>query len=95
MANLIRSANSGNDWTQNELAAYHITIVPQNKQEFLGLDDPPAPARPSLAGFMAIEDRQQATDGETRRLLHYLDHALNPNVGQEVAVDNFVAKISV
>ncbi|KAF8240065.1 hypothetical protein L208DRAFT_1352965 [Tricholoma matsutake] len=93
MANLIRSAKSGSDWTESELAAYHITIVPQNKQEFFGLDDLPAPASPSLAGFMTIEDREHAMDRETRKLLHYLDLALDPKVGQEAAVDNFAAKL--
>lgn len=93
MANLVRSAKSGSDWTESELAAYHITIVPQNKQEFFGLDDLPAPASPSLAGFMTIEDREHATDRETRKLLHYLDLALDPKVGQEAAVDNFAAKL--
>jgi len=93
MANLIRSAKSGSDWTESELAAYHITIVPQNKQEFFGLDDLPAPATPSLAGFMTTEDRDHATDMETRKLLHYLDLALDPKVGQEAAVDNFAAKL--
>ena len=93
MANLIRSAKSGSDWSANDLAAYHITIVPQNKQEFFGLDDLPAPASPSLAGFMTTEDREQATDRETRKLLHYLDLALDPKMGQEAAVDNFAAKL--
>jgi hypothetical protein len=93
MANLIRSAKPGSDWTQNELAAYHITIVNQNKHEFFGSTDLPAPVVPSLAGFMTTEDREHAVDGATRKLLHYLDLALDPQVGQEAAVDNFAAKL--
>lgn len=34
MANLIRSAKSGNDWTQNELRAYNIQVVDQSFVEF-------------------------------------------------------------
>jgi len=78
---------------RSDLAVYHITIVPQNKQEFFGLDSLPAPASPSLAGFMTTEDREHATDRETRKLLHYLNLALDPKVGQEAAVDNFAAKL--
>jgi hypothetical protein len=93
MAQLIRSAKLGSDWTANELAAYHITVVSQNKQQFFGVPNLPAPARPSLVGFMTTEDRQHAPDSETRKLLHYLDLALDPKVGQEAAVDNFAAKL--
>jgi hypothetical protein len=42
---------------------------------------------------MTIEDREHAADRETRKLLHYLDLALDPQVGQEAAVDNFAAKL--
>jgi hypothetical protein len=52
MANLIRSAKAGSDWTENELDAYHITVVPQNKQDFFGSSVLPAPVNPSLVGFM-------------------------------------------
>jgi hypothetical protein len=93
MAHLIRSAKPGSDWTESELAAYHITVVSQDKQEFFGVPNLPAPARPSLVGFMTTEDRQHAADNETRKLLHYLDLALDPKVGQEAAVDNFAARL--
>ena len=33
------------------------------------------------------------TNSETRMLLHYLDLVLDPNVGQEAVVDNFVEKL--
>lgn len=90
---MIRSAKSGSDWTASELAAYNITVESQNKQQFFGVPDLPAPARPSLVGFLTTEDRQNAPDNETRKLLHYLDLALDPKVGHESAVDNFAAKL--
>jgi len=36
MANLLRTAKSGSDWTRAELDAYNIAIVPQTKAEFFG-----------------------------------------------------------
>jgi hypothetical protein len=36
MANLIRSAKSGSDWSSNELLAYNIVIVPRIDREFFG-----------------------------------------------------------
>ena len=90
---MIRSAKPGSDWTANELNAYHITVVSQNKQQFFGVPNLPAPARPSLVGFQTTEDRQHAADDETRKLLHYLDLALDPKVGLEAAVVNLAAKL--
>ena len=53
----------------------------------------PALVRTSLVGFLTTEDRQHAADSETRKLLHYLDLALDSKVGQEAAVNNFAAKL--
>jgi hypothetical protein len=36
MANIIRSAKSGSDWTNNELNSYNIKIVSKNDVEFFG-----------------------------------------------------------
>jgi hypothetical protein len=72
-ANSIRSAKCASDWTDNELRAYNITVVPQTKEQFFGSAKLPAPTNPSIAGFMKVEDRGDAEDEETRKLLHYLD----------------------
>jgi len=42
---------------------------------------------------MTTEDRENAADSETRKLLHDLDLALDPKVGQEAAVVNFASKL--
>ncbi|PBK69158.1 hypothetical protein ARMSODRAFT_1019148 [Armillaria solidipes] len=43
---------------------------------------------------MNTEDWRQAPDGDTRKLLYYLDLALeSTEAGQEAAVINFVAKL--
>ena len=36
MANLIRSAKSGNDWSTNELPAYNIAVQHQDVLNFFG-----------------------------------------------------------
>lgn len=93
MAQIIRSAKCGSDWTINELAAYNISVVPETIQEFFGTPNLPACNRPSLLGFMSTEDRQFAPDNETRKLLHYLDLALDPKGGQEAAITTLVTKL--
>ena len=95
MAKLIRTAKSGSDWTANELAAYNITVVSQNKEEFFGTTNFPDPAEPTVAGFMTTETRQDAlaADKNMKQLLHYLDLAMNPKVGQEAAVNNFATEL--
>ena len=93
MAQLIRTAKSGSDWTALELRAYNITVVPQSKEEFFGTINLPNPAELSLVGFMTTETRQQAADNNMRKLLHFLDLAMNPKVGMETAVDNFASQL--
>ncbi|KAH9979646.1 hypothetical protein BJV74DRAFT_888074 [Russula compacta] len=93
MAKLLRTAKSGSEWTANELAAYNITVVPQNKDEFFETIDFPVPDEPSLAGFMAAETRLDTEDKKTRQLLYYLDLAMGPKIGQEAAVGNFAAEL--
>jgi hypothetical protein len=63
MANLIRSAKSGNDWTDNELIAYNITIASISPSEFfptpdpsLDLIDPAILNSPAGATYPAISD---------------------------------------
>ncbi|KAG8221628.1 hypothetical protein J3R82DRAFT_1906 [Butyriboletus roseoflavus] len=43
MANLIRSAKSGSDWTQHELRAYNIQMVEQSLVEFFNQNQLPRP----------------------------------------------------
>ena len=88
----MRPANP-DDWNQYELDRFRINITTQNKQEFFGSTDLPTPVAPSLVAFMTVEDREDTVDGETRKLLHYLNLVLDPQVGQEAVVDNFAAKL--
>ncbi|KAH9962220.1 hypothetical protein BC827DRAFT_1199768 [Russula dissimulans] len=79
MANLIRSAKSGNDWTQNELRAYNIQVVEQSLVEFFNQNQLP-PVPPTVRHFCETTDRALAPDDDTYKLLHYLDLAQNPKV---------------
>jgi hypothetical protein len=91
MAKLLRTAKSGSDWTAHELNAYNIVVVSQNEVEFFGTADLPVPTDPSLSGFLKNECRQTAMDKKTKQLIHHLDLAMNPKIGMEAAVDDFVA----
>ncbi|KAJ7212538.1 hypothetical protein GGX14DRAFT_564293 [Mycena pura] len=83
-----RAQNPG----QNELAAYNIRVVEQSLVDFFGVEElPSVPA--SLHAFIATEDRSNATDDETHKLLHHLDLAHTPKDGQEAAVDVFVQQL--
>ncbi|KAG7449797.1 uncharacterized protein BT62DRAFT_1002106 [Guyanagaster necrorhizus] len=44
MANLIRTAKSGNDWTLNDLDSYHITLKQVDALSFFGLQELPRPS---------------------------------------------------
>jgi hypothetical protein len=49
---------------------------------------------PNVRHFCETADRARALDDDdTYKLLHYLDLAQNPKVGQEAVVDNFAAKL--
>ena len=91
MANLLRTAKSGSDWTAHELEAYHIIVVPQSKVEFFGTTDFPDPTDPSLVGFITNETWRTAKDKRTKQLIRHLDYAMDPKIGKEAAVDDFVA----
>ncbi len=88
MTNRNRTAKSGNDWTRSELSAYNILVEEKSLTDFFGVDELP-PLSDSMNAFGTTEDRREAPDDETYRLLHYLDLANRPKPGQEAAVRVF------
>ena len=44
MANISRTAKSGNDWSAADLSAYNITVEYQDAATFFGVDPLPQPA---------------------------------------------------
>jgi hypothetical protein len=91
MANIIRSAKCGSDWTSNDLTAYNITILPQNASTFFGQPDLPVPAvNPQLLnGFSAAD----MTDESCFHVAKYIDFVMDPVQREESAVDDFVMEL--
>ena len=89
MTNIIRSAKSGSDWTNNEpLDAYNIKITFQDAQTFFGEAalPPPAVDQEVLTALTADD----AVNDATYDLLTQLDIAMQPS---ESAVDDFVVAL--
>jgi hypothetical protein len=92
MANVIRSAKSGSDWSRNELLAYNIVVHHQSTEAFFGhnIDSNLAHIDPLLlSGSLDSEGLSDAT----YRVLQYLDLATRANAGQESAIDDFAKEI--
>ncbi|CAA7268321.1 unnamed protein product [Cyclocybe aegerita] len=87
MAQLIRRAKSGSDWTANELAAYNITVVFQDAATFFETPDLPQPAiNPSV---LTTLDYRDSPDDDAYRLLRNLDLATTQVPAEDSAVDDF------
>jgi hypothetical protein len=94
MADLIRSAKSGSDWTTNELRAYNIKVSAQSPDKFYGQPLPTVASLTSLdPNLVSGTLGMQGLSDETYRLLQYLDLASRANAGQESAVDDFAREI--
>ena len=89
MANIIRSARSGSDWTRNDLLAYRITVNPILPQEFFGqkADPPLTGLDPALITSPVNPDNDANLSDDTYIFLEYLDVATISS--QESAVDDF------
>jgi hypothetical protein len=90
MANIIRSAKSGSDWTTNELTAYNISIIEQDQDAFFG---GPLPPYTGPAGFVQHEDRMHGLDATSLALIKPLDLAMKLIEGEESPVHDFAAEI--
>ena len=88
MANIIRNAKSGSDWTRNDLVAYNISLVVQNAAAFFGQDPLPVPnTHPQLLTHPTTDG---ITNRDAYRVLEYMDLAMTLVPNQESAVDDFV-----
>ncbi|KAG6373104.1 hypothetical protein JVT61DRAFT_6706 [Boletus reticuloceps] len=66
MANLVRSAKSGNDWTQSDLQAYNIRVFFQDATTFFGGPLPQPTVRHEV---LTVQNQTEATDSI---LLHFI-----------------------
>ena len=87
MANIIRNAKSGSDWTRNDLAAYNISLVSRSAAAFFGQDPLPVPNNhPQLLTHPTTDG---ITDRDAYRVLEYMDLAMTLVPNEESAVDDF------
>ncbi|OBZ77336.1 hypothetical protein A0H81_02791 [Grifola frondosa] len=89
------AVKSGGDWTLRDLHAFNISVLDQPFATFF--DTPHLPALPAnLRTFAETPDRAaaaEAADIDTYKLLHYLDLAACPEVGQDTTADSFTEKL--
>jgi hypothetical protein len=91
MAQLIRSAKSGSDWSSHELRAYNIVVENQDAATFFGMENLPLPSvDPAL---LTATDPEDSPNDDVYEFLRLMDLAMNLNPGEESAVDDFAAKL--
>ncbi|KAK0187221.1 hypothetical protein F5146DRAFT_767307 [Armillaria mellea] len=91
MSNLLRSAKCGSDWTMNELAAYNISVTPQDATTFFELVVLPEPHVP--ADMLQKLEADDADDLDACRTIAAMDLAMNPVPAEESAVDDFTVRL--
>jgi len=93
MANAIRSAKSGSDWTRAELIAYNIKIF--NIDDFFGINikDIVPNVDEEISNFNYEKDDIDSLPKNARNLFSYLDLASRAKEGQESMVDDFAREI--
>ena len=90
MANIIRSAKSGNDWTINDLNAYHIKVVFQDATTFFETESLPMPSvEEEVLKSQYFADAQS---DDASILLCLLDFVASPPY-EESAVDDFAVQL--
>lgn len=72
MANIIRTAKSGSDWTSNKLVVYNITIVFQDSQTFF--EEPVLPAPAVSQELLMAATYDDTVDDTNYTLLSQLDY---------------------
>jgi hypothetical protein len=90
MANFIRLAKSGNEWSTNELMVYNITIIERDQNTFL---NSPLPTSTGLTSFIQYEDGVQGLNVSSLALIKRLDLTIKVMDGEELAVDDFTTEI--
>lgn len=92
MANLIRSAKSGSDWTRGDLDTYNIYVQVEDTATFFGCPDLPQPhVDPEL---LTVESADNMTVDKNAELINLLDIAMIPTGPEESAVNDFAVELS-
>jgi len=90
MADIVRLAKSGSNWTSNELVSYNIVIQEQDEDQFF---DGPLPKYAGPLGFIEHEDRVLGLDAPSLALIKRLDLAMKILEGEESAVVDFAVEL--
>ncbi|KAK0218864.1 hypothetical protein IW262DRAFT_1297989 [Armillaria fumosa] len=90
MANIIRSAKSGRDWSSSDLISYNITIRRLSSDDFFGYRPNTIPDAIDPAFLTATIPPDEHLSDSTHRLLQYLDLATS---GQESAIADFAKEL--
>jgi len=93
MSHLIRSPKSANDWTYNELRAYHIVVRDENAASFFGVDTLPEPNCPR--DFLSELTSTPNTDPVTDDLIWNMEDASADSELGEGPVDMFARSLFV
>ena len=91
MANFIRSAKSGSDWTEIDLEAYNIIVQFQDATIFFGEDPLPPPAVDQE--LLEVQDADAMVSVPAAVLVNLLDLAMKPPLAGESAVDDFAVAL--
>ncbi|KIJ42665.1 hypothetical protein M422DRAFT_254106 [Sphaerobolus stellatus SS14] len=90
LANFVRRAKSGSDWSSNELPAYNVTIVERDEQQFFS---GPLPPYTGPAGFVQYEGRVRGINKESLALIKRLNLVMKTGEGEESAVGDFATEV--
>ncbi|KIJ13974.1 hypothetical protein PAXINDRAFT_100449 [Paxillus involutus ATCC 200175] len=91
MAQLIRSAKSGSDWSGNELFAFNIVIQDVDAATFFGVPQLPATTvSPVILNNLARPPPPAVVTKEERIFFEFLNRA---NISEVAAVDDFATHI--
>ena len=90
MAEVIRSAKSGSDWTRRELIAYNIKIVTQTREQFFGAAASPFGSLAELDILIILGSADTDTANLSDIALRYLTHLdLAAHASQKTLIDEF------
>ncbi|KZT00684.1 uncharacterized protein LAESUDRAFT_687714 [Laetiporus sulphureus 93-53] len=91
MANLVRSAKSGSDWTDNDLDAYNIQIRFEDAATFFGTDNLPLPAVDEE--ILTTQEAEDMVHDNNAELINLLDLAMKPRSAEDSAVVDFAVQL--
>ncbi|PCH35992.1 hypothetical protein WOLCODRAFT_134036 [Wolfiporia cocos MD-104 SS10] len=91
MSNLIRSARSGDDWTENDLEAYNIQIQLQDAATFFGDRNMPPPTVDQE--ILTTQEAEDMLSDRNAELIHLLNLAMKPASIGESAADDFAVEL--